>query len=68
MSLDIARGDTVVLRDGRRVVVTDIADQDPAAYPIDTATGEHMPVETIIVGLAGREYVVTDMSEIIGWS
>lgn len=53
-------GDTVTLRDGRIVYVTDAADQVPEAYP------DNLPVETIFVGMtAGGRSVVSDMSEIV---
>lgn len=54
----VKSGQTVVLRDGRTVLVTDAADQDPDAYrwygsnaQDEVVVKAEMPVETIFVGI-----------------
>lgn len=74
--MQVRVGDTVRMRDGRIVHVTDAADQDPDAYRVYDehtykTTGEwkvnaEMPMETIFMGntpSGGR--VVSDMSEVV---
>lgn len=64
--------DVVTLRDGRRILVTDAADSDPAAYETyHEVNGElrlydKLPVETIFVGVDANDKThVSDMSEIV---
>lgn len=62
--MQVVAGDTVEMRDGRVVYVTDAASQNPRAYVL---TGEQeVPVETIFIGVtATGRTVVSDMSEVV---
>lgn len=62
-------GDNVKLRDGRLVLVTAAASQDPDDYRWYAEDGEtinaELPVETIFIGSCNGKSVVSDMSEVV---
>ena len=65
----VKNGDNVKMRDGRLVLVTNAASQDPLDYQWwsqdEKTLNAELPVETIFVGVCGNSTVVSDMSEVV---